>query len=831
MTPSQLKRAFAILASCLLPAIGRAQSVHWEPPGGTMAVGETTSLQLVFEDCAPKGTPAPPKADGLRIEYAGQSSQFSMVNGSTSQSVTLNYAALLNRKESVDLPSFEVETSKGRVTVAAAHFEPTEATVGSTGTPLESAASSQFQAPPGSVWAGEVFGLGYSIEAGRSYQPDFGQGAVEWNPDPLVAEDWSKPGAFDDRSGDEPRMGLAYKTRALLRAPGTYRLRPASQIVNLSVGVSGLGFFQQRQFQQFSVTSNTPQIEVLPLPPAPAGFSGAVGHFKLLSKVVPASAAVGEPITWTLKLSGTGNWPDIAGLPPRKVSEDFRVIQPRAKRTIAPGKVFDATLEEDAVLMPTKPGTYTLDSVTFIAFDPRSGTYQTLTTPAATVTVTAAARGAPSQAQAPVLPAAAGGPPPTARPEVPTTPSGLPRDALDSASPAPTPLSGAVWAALTVISFVLPLAVWMALAIRRARQSDPLRARREAKRRLADTVARMREGSGALLPHLLRSWQADAAAFWGIVHAAPSAHELSAMPAWSDLWAEADRALYGPEAALPPDWTARAQAALADGSIPGFRLARFLLPQNLLPWFFCAAALLGVTSFGAESPAAAYRRGDFAAAERAARSAVASNPTDWSARHNLSLALAQQNRWDEAAAQAAVALVQQPGDPAVRWQFALACEKAGFAPAPLDEFISPGPVEWLAGWASPAAWQRILVAAAWVGSGSLCILLLCAYGVARSRWVMRCALIVFGLAALSAAGAYASWRAYGPSADSRAVVIWRNGTLRSIPSEVESGQKTAPLPAGSLAIADKNFLGWVRLAFDNGQTGWVRRDEVIWLWR
>jgi BatD DUF11 like domain len=701
----------------------------------------------------------------------------------------------------------------------------------SAGLRAQPAASSRLQPPAGAVWAGEVFNLGYSIEAGRSYQPDFGQGAVEWNSDPLVVEDWSKPEAFEDRAGDEPWTGLAYRTRAMVRAPGNYRLRPASQIINLSVGVSGLGFFQQRQFQPFSVTSDTPSIEVRPLPPAPAGFSGAVGHFRLISKVVPASAAVGEPVTWTLELSGTGNWPDIAGLPPRKVSNDFQVIQPQAKRTIAPGKVFDAILAEDAVLMPTQPGTYTLDPVTFIAFDPRSGTYQTLTTPAATVTVTAAAHAAASQAQA-AVPLEAGGAPPATPPEIPTAPSGLPRDPLDPASPAAAPLSDDAWAALTAIPFALPLAAWIALAIRRANQSDPLRARREARKRLVTVIAKLREGSGALFPHLLRSWQADAAAFWGIAHAAPTARELSIPPpAWSTLWAEADRALYGPEAVLPPDWAARAQAALADGVVPGFQFGRFLLPRNLLPWFFCAAAMIGGAALHAESPATAYRRGDFAAAERAARAAVASNPTDWSARHDLSLALAQQNHWDEAAAQASGALVERPGDPAVRWQFALACEKAGFAPSPLGEFISPGPMEWLAASASPAAWQRILVAAAWVGSGSLCILFLCAYGAARSRWLMPAALIALGLAAFAAGGAYASWRAYGPAADSRAVVIWQSGTLRSIPSEVESGQKTAPLPAGSLAIVDRDFLGWVRLAFDNGQTGWVRRDEVIWLWR
>ena len=33
--------------------------------------------------------------------------------------------------------------------------------------------------------------------------------------------------------------------------------------------------------------------------------------------LLEVGAAVGEPVTWTLELSGTGNWPEIAGLPSR----------------------------------------------------------------------------------------------------------------------------------------------------------------------------------------------------------------------------------------------------------------------------------------------------------------------------------------------------------------------------------------------------------------------------------------------------------------------------------------------------------------------------------
>ena len=76
-----------------------------------------------------------------------------------------------------------------------------------------------------------------------------------------------------------------------------------------------------------------------------------------------------------------------------------------------------------------------------------------------------------------------------------------------------------------------------------------------------------------------------------------------------------------------------------------------------------------------------------------------------------------------------------------------------------------------------------------------------------------------------------SLQAYGLSANSRAVVAWRPGLLRSIPTEADTTQKTTPLAAGTAAVQDGAFLGWVRLSFANGQTGWVRKDDVISLWR
>ena len=101
----------------------------------------------------------------------------------------------------------------------------------------------------------------------------------------------------------------------------------------------------------------------------------------------------------------------------------------------------------------------------------------------------------------------------------------------------------------------------------------------------------------------------------------------------------------------------------------------------------------------------------------------------------------------------------------------------------------------------------------------------------RGRWLAPSSIALLSLSLLLTTAALVGQRAYGVTADARAVLAWKSGTLRSIPTEADTTQKTTPLAAGSVAIVDNTYLGWVRLSFENGQTGWVRKEDVVWFWR
>jgi hypothetical protein len=844
-----------ILPFLLLLALGlavgqtlsRAQSVRWEPPGGQLGFNQVSDLALVFENCEPDGDPALPRVEGLQFGRPSQSSEMNMVNMSVTRRFSLVFPVRPARRSTITIPAFEVKTDKGTMTVKAATFTVGDATVGNSGLSVNDVANAKITATKDSFWAGEVFPLTYNLNIVRRYYHSIATN-VDWPSAPLVTEDWSKPELNETLLRGERFVVLQQSTRAYAKQPGNYTFKPASQMVNLMVGTSGFGLFAQPTVEQRAIESEALTLNIKPLPNAPTGFAGAVGEFGFVSKVVPLTAAVGEPITWTLELAGTGNWPDITGLPEREVSNDFQVVQPKSKRTMKDAALFEGALTEDVVLVPTRPGTYRLAPVRFTYFDTKSGSYKTIASEPVTVTITGSS--APVQA-----PAGSGAPvqfslnPPPSAPAAPVLPEAvapvppdnLPRDPITGSARGFVPLLAQNLAVVCLLSSVLcVLAVWLVLAALRSRERDPQRLRREARERLATALAALRASGSqpAALNSQLRVWQQEAAKLWAIPHAAPGTPLVHASvtrqsadaAAWAKLWSEADRALHGRETQLPNDWVSRADAALQATKVPGWPVMSLFANRNLFPFFFTLALMFVPVALQADTATEAYKRGDFATAETEWRKNLAASPTDWTVRHNLGLALAQQDRWAEATAYWASASLLNVRADATRWDLALGLQRSGLAPVELVEFSRGEGPHRIVRWATPAEWQFALIGAALLLAAALIVLLLQGYR-RIGAWAKPVALTTSLIAVLLAAAATYSLHTYGPLAHPESVIVWKATTLRSIPTEADTTQKTTPLSAGSIAIVDKTFLGWTKLAFAGGQSGWVRSEDLIRLYR
>src|SRR5262249_4443888 len=130
----------------------------------------------------------------------------------------------------------------------------------------------------------------------------------------------------------------------------------------------------------------------------------------------------------------------------------------------------------------------------------------------------------------------------------------LPRDPLRGAANAVAPVPARWLARLAALPVVALLVYWLALAVQHARRNDPRRPQREAFRRLAPAIERVRRATTAAERiDALLAWQRTAVIALGIDRAAPTAEQLR-NERWAAVWADSERALFGRAHELPRGW-------------------------------------------------------------------------------------------------------------------------------------------------------------------------------------------------------------------------------------------------------------------------------------
>jgi len=77
----------------------------------TIALGESATLSLTFEDGSPRNVPMPSNVAGLQITYVGPSSQFSYINGETKSTVTYNFTLTPRQAGDFVIPALQAQVN------------------------------------------------------------------------------------------------------------------------------------------------------------------------------------------------------------------------------------------------------------------------------------------------------------------------------------------------------------------------------------------------------------------------------------------------------------------------------------------------------------------------------------------------------------------------------------------------------------------------------------------------------------------------------------------------------------------------------------------------
>lgn len=145
-----------------------------------------------------------------------------------------------------------------------------------------------------------------------------------------------------------------------------------------------MGFVTMRNpvEREIQVTSNSATLNVTPLPsPAPDGFNGAVGEFRIDSRLVGNTFRTNDPATLIYTITGTGNIKYLKE-PAIDFPSEFEQYTPKADTdTRVSGANVSGTMTIEYTFVPTTTGDFTIGADKFVYFDPSTGQYNTLTTP------------------------------------------------------------------------------------------------------------------------------------------------------------------------------------------------------------------------------------------------------------------------------------------------------------------------------------------------------------------------------------------------------------------------------------------------------------------
>lgn len=844
---------FILLALAFSAGVGsvRAQRIFWEPSHGTLGFGKTTELNLVFEDCTPQNDVTLPTVPQLTFGRPSVSQQTTINFGQNSSRVVMAYPVRPTGREDVVIPAFDVRTNRGKIAVGEVRFTVGDATVGQSGLNVSDVLTGLLRPARLSVWAGEVVDLEYVLLASPRFRCEIAS-APDWKPAGVFTEPFGEFENVESPVNGERRVGARYRSRLVATTAGTLQLAPVRQTINVQTGERSGFIFAQPRVESFSISSDQPELTVRALPsPAPAGFTGAVGDFKLESKIVPETARVGEPITWTVTLRGVGNWPANPALPAREVSADFQVVQPQGRETMDEGRLFSGSITEDAVLVPTRAGTYTIGPVNFAWFDTASGTFRDAPIPAVKVTILPAINATPTPpptdgTSGNAANPSAGGNDTMTRPLPPdlAAPGSLPRDPLTTGSSGTAPGKTPVWWWF-IFAFAPPGIVWAVFAWRLMIRSDHYLVRRNAQHAILRLLEPYRRSNTAPDVDALRVWRDLAARLWNVERATPIDDDLasalqrvSGAPRpddWTTLWREAEIGIFGAAGAVAPDWAARACEAartlrLRREAPPVPIQARFWTPAPSTIAIVIMALLVFVPSAtrASDAGARAYREGNFAAARTAWRMEVANHPRDWAARNNLALASAQLDDWAEATAHWTAAFLLNPREPSIRANLRLALTHMDGVDPEIRRLVEGSWLDGAVTILSPGEWQTLFFAGGIAIAVALTLLVTTLYSARGRRWRIVAGYTLFSLGAIDTVAGLAGKMLYGPLAEPDAGLIAKATELHSIPTDLAEHQQTSPIASGSVVVVQNTFqLGWQRVEAPHMSGGWLRREAII----
>ena len=462
-----LALALALAAACLLaavPAVAVAPLVNASIEPRQIALGESAQLTITSSGSGMEAITLPTVA-GLEFRVIGQSRRVEIVNG-----VTLSTTAVVLRVTPQTAGIFTIPGITPKSQPLVLRVNPENGSGGGNGngtgsganglngtlrSPLAGGTSAngihltadgsafvRMNLPKRDVYVGESIPVEIEVGMRAGFVTSLNGLPTLTGNDFTLNNLSRKPERVEKLIDGKPFTLLTWHSVLAPVKPGTFtlsvespltvriRTRPArdSMIDDLLGDPFLQNYFGPTVPKDITVASPPAELKVLELPTEgrPRDFSGAVGAFKISSELSAATAAVGDPLTLRLHVTGSGNF-DRVDTPMLEHVERWKTYPPKSTFNAGDAIGFKGEKTFEQPLIASQPGSATLPELSFSYFDPATRRYETLHSTPPPVKI------APSLAQSTAAQESA-----TASATVPaTTPATAPNPSADAAGRPP----------------------------------------------------------------------------------------------------------------------------------------------------------------------------------------------------------------------------------------------------------------------------------------------------------------------------------------------------------------------------------------------------------
>ncbi len=377
-----------------------------------------------------------PSVPGLSFQGRGKSTRIQMINGSFSSSLSMTYLVQAERPGKYTIPPISVSADGSTLTTRPIALEVTQgggSSQGSAAPPTatrlrageaDKVAFLRISEMKDTSWVGEVLPIRIKayfrqgIRASLNALPvinDDGFVMPQLDQKPIQTEETVNGIPYSVLTWDssisavkEGRHSLTVELEATLLFPRQRR--------NSFPGFGDQDPLQDDFFQNFfggfdsktvKVASKPITIEARQLPTAnqPPDFSGAIGHFNLSVQSKPTQVEVGDPITLTMTVSGSGNF-DRVDTPKFPEDPRWKTYPPSAEFKQGDSPSQGSKKFEQAIVVKDD-GVTEIPPVSFVYFNPETEKYVTLTSAAIPLAVHHSKQEAAAASAVPGPPAAA----------------------------------------------------------------------------------------------------------------------------------------------------------------------------------------------------------------------------------------------------------------------------------------------------------------------------------------------------------------------------------------------------------------------------------------